>query len=144
MKKNNSALVITVFGFGLMASFFPVTNAFAGDETRLRLECRAFGPGDTKVDARYGKRGTRERLRTGFEAAPGGLFEAGNVLDVTVNGLSVGSMILDQPGGIGDIVGDLDFDSTANADDEDLPFPAIAIGDGDVVMVGELGCALAD
>ena len=58
MKKINSALVITVFGFGLMASFFPVTNAFAGDETRLRLECRAFGPGDTKVDARYGKRGT--------------------------------------------------------------------------------------
>ena len=66
------------------------------------------------------------------------------MLDVTVNGLSVGSMILDQPGGIGDIVGDLDFDSTGNADDEDLPFPAIAIGDGDVVMVGELGCALAD
>ena len=142
MKKVKFAL-IGVLGFGLAVSLFPVTNAFAGGGTRL--ECKAFGPGDTKVDTRYEEKDGREKLSASFEAAPGGLFVAGNVLEVKVNGVFVGSMMLAQPGAIGDIVGDIDFDN--EEDDpkaEDLPFPPIVVGDGDVVMVGDLGCPLED
>jgi hypothetical protein len=142
MKKMTSVLVIAVVGFGLVVSLLPTANAFAGGGTRL--ECKAFGPGDTSMDARYEEKEGREKLSASFEAAPEGSFMAGNALDVIVNGVFVGNMILDQPGGVGDVVGDLNFDTTANPDDNDLPFPAIVVGDGDVVMVGELGCALED
>lgn len=143
MKKVKFVIVVAVFGFGLIASLFPTTNALAGSGTRL--ECKAFGSGDTSMDARYEDKDGREKLSASFEAAPGGSFSAGNALDVKVNGVFVGSMILDQPGGVGDVVGDLDFDSNENDPNaEDLPFPAIVVGDGDVVMVGSLGCGLED
>lgn len=141
MKKINLALTIAVVGLGLVVSLSPVTSAFAGGGG-TRLECKAFGPGDTKMDARYEEKDGREKLSVSFEAAPGGLFMAGNALDVEVNNTFVGSMILDQPGGIGDVVGDLNFDTTAQPNDIDLPFPSIVVGNGDVVMVGELGCGL--
>jgi hypothetical protein len=143
MKKVKSVIVVAVFGFGLIASLFPATTTFAGSGTRL--ECKAFGSGDTSMDARYEEKEGREKLSVSFEATPGGSFAAGNVLEVKVNDTFVGSMILDRPGGVGDIVGDIDFDS--NEDDpnaEDLPFPSIVVGDGDVVMVSSLGCGLED
>jgi len=142
MKKVKFALLVAVFGFGLAVSLFPVAHAFAGSGTRL--ECKAIGPVDTSMDARYEEKEGREKLSISFEAAPGGLFAAGNVLLVTLNGAFLGNMILSQPDGIGDVEGDLNFDTTADPDDQDLPFPSIVVGDGDVVMVDELGCELED
>jgi len=143
MKKSKFVFTVAVIGFGLVVSLVPVTNVFAKGGTRL--ECKSFGPGDTSMDSRYEERRSREKLSVSFEAAPGSLFQAGNVLEVRVNDTLVGSMILDQPGGVGDIVGDLDFDSGEDDPNaEDLPFPSIVVGDGDVVMVGDLGCGLED
>jgi len=142
MKKVKFALLVAVFGFGLTVSLFPVANALAGSGTRL--ECKALGPVDTSMDARYEKKRNREKLSISFEAAPGGLFSAGNVLEVKLNDEFLGSMILVQPDGVGDVEGDLDFDTKADPDDEDLPFPSIVVADGDAVMVGELGCELVD
>jgi hypothetical protein len=146
MKKMTSVLVTAVFGFGLIVPLFQATDALAKCKKgkRVRLECRAFGPGDTSMKARYKKKKSREKLSVSFEAAPGGSFVVGDRLDVEFNGTVLGSMILSQPDGIGDIEGDLDFDSKADSDDEDLPFPSIVVGDGDEITVGELGCRLED
>ena len=144
MKKIKSVIVIAVFGFGLIVSLFPATDALAKSSSRNRLECSAFGPGDTSMKARYEKRSSREKLSVSFEAAPGGSYSAGNVLEVSFNDMFIGSMILVQLDGIGDVEGDLDFDTKADADDEDLPFPSIVVGDGDVIVVGDLGCGLED
>jgi len=146
MKKIQSLLLIAVFGFGLIVPLVQATDALAkcSKNKRVRLECRAFGPGDTSMKARYKKKKSREKLSVSFEAAPGGSFAAGDVLEVTFNGAFLGSMTLTQPGGIGDVEGDLDFDTKADADDEDLPFPSIVVGDGDEIVVGDLGCRLED
>lgn len=144
MEKIKTVIVIAIFGFGLIIPLFQATDALAKCKKgkRVRLECRAFGPGDTSMKARYQKKRSREKLSVSFEAAPGGSFAVGDMLDVGFNGTVIGSMILSQPDGIGDVEGDLDFDTTADADDEDLPFPSIVVDDDDVVMAGDLGCEL--
>jgi hypothetical protein len=148
MKKIFQALLIAVFGFGLIMSHVMVTNAFAKSckkdksSKRIRLECRAFGQGDTSMKARYKEKRNREKLSISFEAAPGGSFAAGDELQVTFNNAFLGSMILTQRGGRGDVEGDLDFDTKADSDDKDFPFPSIIVGEGDMIMVGGLGCEL--
>jgi hypothetical protein len=142
MKKVKFALLVAVFGFGLAVSLFPISNALAKSGTRL--ECKALGPGDTSMDARYEEKDGREKLSISFEAAPGGSFVGGNVVVVTLNGEFLGNMILSQPGGIGDVEGDLNYDTTADPDDDDLPFPSIDVGGDSVIKVVELGCPLTD
>ena len=140
MKKIKHVFVIALFGFGLVVSLVLATQAFAGGD---RLECGASGPVDTSMDARYENNGDREKLSISFEAAQGLGFVAGESLDVTVDGTSVGSMPLTLSLE-GDIVGDLNFDSGENEPGaEDKPFPVITVGAGDEVRItGVLGCTL--
>ena len=119
-------------------------------DNRVRIECEARGAGDISIDARYESRGNREKFSTEFEARPGGLYAAGDVLDVSVDGVKVGQMMLTQVPG-GDTVGDLDFDTTAGPGDTDLPFPENfpGVGDGTEVELSRFGeivlaCTLQD
>lgn len=116
--------------------------AFAGGGDRTRLRCNAQGVQDISMDAKYEARGNRVKFDASFEAMPGLGFNAGDVLDVTVGGIVVGQMTLAS---IGDIVGDLNLDTTAQPDDDDLPLPGefpSNVAGGTSITVGPLGCAL--
>ena len=119
------------------------TAAFGGGHDRIRLRCDAEGVQDTSMDAKFESRDGRAKFDASFEARPGGAFSAGQVLDVKVGGVTVGQMTLFS---IGDIVGDLNFDTTAQAADDDLLLPGgfPSVDQGTSVMVGPLGCALQD
>lgn len=117
------------------------TTAFAGGD---RFECRAPVPGeDASMSARFEDDDDRMKFSASFEAAPGGSFAAGDMLGVTVDGELVAVMEL-AGAAIGDVTGDVDFDTTAQIDDADSPFPVNfpATGAGIDVMVGTFGCTL--
>ncbi len=117
------------------------TTAFAGGD---RLECKAeSATEDASMDARFESDDGRDKFSASFEAAAGGSFVAGDVLDVFVNMVPVGSITLAVlPNG--DIGGDLNFDTTAGPADEDSPFPPgfPAVMAGTRVDVGTLACNL--
>ncbi len=114
-----------------------------GGGDRIRLECKAEGAVDISMDGKFESRRGRLKFDTSFEAAPGLGFDDGDLLDVTVAGTLVGQMELFQALN-GDVEGDLNFDTTAQPDDDDLPFPPNfpAVGVGTSVVVGPLGCTL--
>ena len=115
---------------------------FAGGGDRTRLRCSAEGIQDISMDAKYEARGNRVKFDTSFEALPGLGFNAGDSLEVAIGGISLGQMRLVS---IGDIVGDLNFDTTAQANDDDMPLPGqfpSNVASGTSVTVGPLGCAL--
>ena len=93
-------------------------NAASG----LRLECNAEGPGDISMQARYEVRRARKKFTTEFEAAPGGAFQGGDRMTVAVDAVPVGSVRLKPVAG-GDLVGDLNLDTTAGPGDQAKPFP---------------------
>jgi hypothetical protein len=110
---------------------------------RLRLRCDADGSDDFSMDGRFESRGSRLKFDASFEAEAGLGFEAGQVLTVSVGGKAVGEMVLFVGAG-GDVEGDLNFDTSAQSDDDDLPFPTDfpEVFDGASVVVGSLGCDL--
>ena len=119
-----------------------------GSRDRTRLECRARGMGDISMSGRFEDRRMRQKFSVEFEAAPGGDFVDGDVLDIHVDGMMVGEMMLMQT--LGDVVGDFDLDTTAQPDDDDLPFPdgfpEVSVDtEIEVVRDGEtvLGCSLS-
>jgi hypothetical protein len=90
----------------------------------LRLECDAFGANDTTMHARYEERDSgRRKFSTEFEAAPNGPYAAGQRMVALVDGVKVGAVRLKTVVG-GDLVGDLNLDSTAGAGDDAKPFPS--------------------
>ena len=113
------------------------------DEDRTRLECRSYSATeDVSMRARYEQRGHRQKFSFELEAAPGGSYAAGDILHVFVDGELVDSVTLVD---LGDIVGEIGFDSKAEAHDSDLPFPANfpAVGSGSIVEAGaQLACDL--
>ncbi len=130
----------TLFG-ALVIVAGTTSPAFAGGD---RLECKGESArGDSSMDARYEVDEDRAKFSVSFEAAPGGASMAGDVKRVEVGGNLVGYITLAGELG-GDLGGDLNFDSTAGPADQDRPFPANfpAVGAGDVVSVGTLGCDL--
>lgn len=109
-----------------------------------RFECRSSAAGeDASMDARFEDDGDRMKFSTSFEAAPDGSFATGDMLGVSVGGQLVAVMQL-AGAAPGDVTGDVDFDTTAQADDADAPFPVNfpAIGAGTDVMIGTFGCTL--
>jgi len=117
------------------------TVANAGGD---RFECRSSAPGeDASIDARFEDDSDRMKFSASFEAAPGGSFGTGDMLGVTVDGYLVAVMQLSGTAP-GDVTGDVNFDTTAQVDDADAPFPANfpATGAGTNVLVGTFGCTL--
>jgi len=112
-------------------------------DDRVRLRCSSRGAGDFSMDAKFETRRGRTKFDTSFEAAPGIGFFAGDRLTVMVGGQTVGEITLVEKLN-GDLDGDLDFDTTAQSDDDDLPLPSDFpdVGIGTSVVVGPLGCDL--
>ena len=89
----------------------------------LRLECNADGAGDISMQARYEVRRARKKFTTEFEAAPGGAFKGGERMTVAVDAIQVGAVRIKPVVG-GDLVGDLNLDTTAGPGDQAKPFPS--------------------
>ena len=111
--------------------------ALAGDSLRLRARLRAdSSAGDISGNAKYRERDNgRRRFQLEVEG-----FRPGTVLDVVVDGVTVGSVTIDNLG-----VGELDFDTNIEpGDDEGQPFPANfpSLERGDRVQVGQLSGTL--
>jgi len=133
----------SVYAMALAVALGVPNVASAGSDDRVRLRCDAEGVQDISMDAKFESRNGRIKFDASFEAQPGVGYSAGQTLDVKVGGVSVGRMTLFS---IGDIVGDLNFDTTAQANDDDLLLPSgfPSVGEATSVMVGPLGCALQD
>ena len=135
-----STLLISV-----TAGILTAGTSLAND--RIRLECRDDSSSwDASITARHELRNPtsrkREKFTVEFEAMPGGPFQAGDNLEIRVDGELVGKFILADAGMI---VADLNFDTTAQPDDQDMPFPANfpATSAGTIVSVGgEFACSL--
>jgi hypothetical protein len=106
----------------LVAATSAVGAGPANAASGLRLECNAEGPGDISMQARYEERRARKKFTTEFEAVPGGAFRAGDRMTVVVDAIQVGAIRLKQVVG-GDLVGDLNLDTTAGPGDQARPFP---------------------
>ena len=100
----------------------PVGFDAAEAQERRILECEAEGPGDISMHTEFEDRGTREKFSIEMEAAPGGAFREGQRVAFFVAGERVGTDQLRRVVG-GDLVAELDFDTTAGPGDDDEPFP---------------------
>lgn len=133
--------VLTAVGIMSVVAFS--SSCVAKDEDRTRLECGERGVYDTSMDARYEVRDGREKFDVSFEAAPGGYFSSGQELDVYVDYVYVGKLMLRYEGF--DLQGDLEFDTNIDSVyDDSQPFPENfpEVGRGTHVTVGYLGCSL--
>lgn len=147
-KRNKQPLAI-ILGMTLAAAG---NIALAGGGTRVECDNDSVA-GDANMAARSESRGDREKFDTSFEAFPGGPYVAGDVLSVVVNETDdVGTITLGTGCDVvGDVCGELNYDSTADPDDEDDPFPAgfPAVGAGTLVQIvaadgTTIGCRLSD
>ena len=108
--------------------------AFAGSELRLESRIRgprqAAGPVTGKVSFRNRLDDVRRQFSVEVERG-----RPGEMFDVMISGVVVGTVIVNQFG-----TGELDYDDTADADDNDLPFPRNfpELDGGEVVQVGPL------
>jgi hypothetical protein len=124
-RKRLIALTLTV----ILASAVIVV---AGDDFRLRARLTARPEaGDVSGKADYSE---EESGRREFSVEIEG-FTPGDVFRIAVAGVVVGTVEINAFG-----VGELDFDDTAQPDDEDEPFPPNfpALSGGELVRVGPL------
>ncbi|MCQ1059165.1 hypothetical protein ACQKPX_12645 [Photobacterium sp. DNB23_23_1] len=144
--KNGIQDALTVVGIVSLIAFSG--SSIAKDEDRKRIECEKRGAYDTSMDARFEARDDRKKFDVSFEAAPGGKFYYGQVLNVYVDYERVGSMTLRYEGY--DLEGDLEFDSHVDSQyDDSVPFPKNfpSVGYGTHVTIGSyedgyLSCTL--
>ena len=116
--------------------------------TPISLECSAEGAGDISMRARFERRASgRRKFNTEFEAAPGGLYRAGQLMTVLVAGFNAGTVRLQTVVG-GDVAGELQLDDLADGVGERrFPpgFPAVVINTRVAVKIGAnlaLACRL--
>lgn len=107
-----------VAGFTIIAA-----NPSLAGEPSERMECSARGPHDISMQARYESRRVREKFTVEFEAGPRSLMIAGEQIGVMIENVLIAKITLKQIAS-GDVVGELDFDSTAGPFDNNAPFPA--------------------
>jgi len=142
MKGSLILKVAVITAFTIVTSSVNAKNGH-DDDNRTRLECRSdAATEDASIRVRYEQRDDRQKFSFELEAAPGGSYVAGDILHVFVDNELVDSMTLVD---LGDIVGEIEFDSTAQADDSDQPFPANfpTVGSGSIVEAGaQLACDL--
>ena len=124
---------------GLIAGLIlvlPTAGAIALAGSELRLESRirgprqAAGPMTGKVTFRHRLDDVRRQFSVEIERG-----RPGEMFDVMISGVVVGTILIDRTG-----VGEMDYDDSADPDDNDLPFPRNfpELDGGEVVQVGPL------
>lgn len=116
--------------------------------TPISLQCSADGAGNISMRARFERRASgRRKFNTEFEAAPGGIYKAGQLMSVFVAGFNAGTVRLKTVVG-GDVAGELQLDDAADrVGEKPFPagFPAVAINTRVAVRIGAnlaLACRL--
>ncbi len=111
----------------------------------LRLRCGSVGKGNISMHSRYAVRGTHRQLNFGaaFEAPADGRYMEGDLLDVLLAGIPVGTLMLEQRDG-GHLIGVLELQQPSDRESRisDVDLRHIRVGEGTSVVVGPLGCAL--
>lgn len=109
-----------------------------------RLRCDARGAGHIALHARYEERArpkrARKKFNAEFEALAGGAFVAGQHITFLVDSVVVGNAALAAVVG-GEVAGELELDTNANAHNGKTPFPSNfpAIGSGSVIEARQAG-----
>ena len=136
-KRKSAILLIAVLalGFGVLAT----NQAWAGsDETRLRVRLMApVDAGDVSGQAKFRDRDGRRQFSAEIEG-----FADGELFDVMVSGVVVGTITINANGGTGDLNYDDNFEP--GVDDPATQFPANfpALDGGELVEIGLLRGAL--
>ena len=149
---NMKQLAIKVTSAATLAVLFITSPAAAGE---VRLGCDATDNNDASVVVRYIHTPTRALFDASFKAPASTSFAARQQLEVRVDGVVVGYVLLATRND-GRFGASISFDSYANAgiqtDTPTTPFPAswpaplppqlAGIDAGSRVMIGSLGCSL--
>ncbi|MDX1502456.1 MAG: hypothetical protein R3325_08825 [Thermoanaerobaculia bacterium] len=128
-----SKAAVLVLGW-ILATALSAGAALAASELRLESRLRgpreAAGPMVGKVTFRHRLDQARRKFSVEVERA-----RAGQMFDVMVSGVVVGTLLIDDLG-----VGELDYDDTAGGNDRDRRFPRNfpELDGGEVVQVGPL------
>jgi len=129
-RKSNSKGLIIAATVALLA----VGTAWAGSELRLqtRLKGSRAAAGQLSGKATFENRLDRARRKFSVEIERA---KAGDMFDVMVSGVVVGTILVDNLG-----IGELDYDDTADGNDADQRFPRNfpELDGGEVVQVGPL------
>ncbi len=108
------------------------------------LRCGSIGMGHTDMHGRYAVRGPDRVVyfQATFETGNTRRYAAGDLLDVYLSGVQVGTLMLEQRDR-GTLGGKLQLHAPYNSSDaSDYRLSQIRVGNGSSVVVGPLGCAL--
>jgi len=137
-----AALLLVAFGSAATPSY-----AKDGD---IRFRCKAKGPSQIALHARYEERarprGLRQKFGAEFEARPGGSFNSGQQVSIVVDTIPVGNVTLTLAPS-GELSAQLEFDSKPGNGHTLFPpnFPDVGAGSMVEAKVGTntiLGCEL--
>ncbi len=123
-----------------------VTNDsdLAREHDGLRLRCGSTGMQQISLYSQYARYRNRGILfRATFEAESDNVFQSGDILDVWLAGIPVGTMTLAQLD-TGEVAGRIVLRYQPDADPQlnDVDLHRILVRQGSSVVVGPLGCAL--
>lgn len=129
-KTTTKRLLATTALMAVLGSGIAMAGSELRTETRLKGPRAVAGPMDGK--AKFSNRLDQARRKFSVEIERG---NAGDMFDVMVSGVVVGTILVDKFG-----IGELDYDDTAGVGDRDQRFPRNfpEIDGGEVVQVGPL------
>ena len=116
----------------------------AREHDGLRLRCGSTGMQQISLHSQYARYRNRGIIfRATFEAESNNVFESGDMLDVFLAGIPVGTMTLAQLD-TGEVAGRIVLRYQPDADPQlnDVDLHRIVVRQGSSVVVGPLGCAL--
>lgn len=116
----------------------------AREHDGLRLRCGSTGVQQISLHSQYARYRNRGIVfRATFEAESNHVFQSGDMLDVFLAGIPVGTMTLAQLD-TGEVAGRIVLRYRPDADPQlsDVDLHRIAVRQGSSVVVGPLGCAL--
>ena len=119
-------------------------NDVAREQDGLRLRCGSTGMQEISLHSQYARYRNRGiGFRATFEAESDNVFQSGDMLDVYLAGIPVGTMTLAQLD-TGEVAGRIFLRYQPDADPQlnDVDLHRIIVRQGSSVVVGPLGCAL--
>ena len=134
----------------MLVAFGSAASPSYAKDSDIRFRCKAKGPNQIAIHARYEERarakGVRQKFGAEFEARAGGSFNPGQQVSIVVDTIPVGNVVLSLAPS-GELSGQVEFDSKPGAGHTAFPpnFPDVGAGSMVEAKVGAttiLGCEL--